>query len=107
MAMRLGPRVASGDDRQPGSGVRARSVRLPLRCVPLPDGDLLEQGVHHLGFLNMPDNLAVAEDDPLTVAGGDPDVGLTSFPGPVHHTAEDADFDRRFLAFKTLLKVGD
>ena len=69
-------------------------VRLQRRRVLVEPLDLFEQGLDHLGFLDVPDRHAPLEDDPLAAAGGDAEVGLLGLAEAVDQAAEDADPQR-------------
>src|SRR5262245_13756370 len=84
-----------------GSGLGAFGVFL------LPLVDLFQQCIDHLFFQHVPDDLTVAKDHALAVAGRDTDVGFACLAGAVHHAAEYADLHWRLLAGQPLLQLGN
>src|SRR5262249_24968233 len=57
---------------------------------PEPDRliDLLEQGVHQLGLRDLPEWLAVREDQALVLRPGDPEVRVRGLADAVHRAPE-------------------
>jgi len=84
-----------------------RRVGFLLRLLLLPALDFLHERIDHFGFEHVAHDFAVAEDDALSVAGGDADVGFARLAGAVDHAAQHADFHRRLAAFEPLLEFGD
>src|SRR5207302_4927237 len=67
----------------------------------------LDQGVDHLVFEDVADDLAALEDDALALARGDAQVGLARLAGAVDHAPQDAHLDRRPPPRQPLLHLGD
>src|SRR6185437_2974811 len=55
------------------------------RFFLFPLVDLFEQGIDHLAFENVADDLTALEDDTLAFAGGDAQVGLACLARSIDH----------------------
>src|SRR5690606_27267515 len=81
------------DHRLVGAGTLVRLVVDAVAAI-LDDGvDLPGQLLEHVLLEHGLDDLALAEDHALAVAGGDADVGVTRLAGAVHHASHDGDAD--------------
>ncbi len=69
--------------------------------------DFFEQGLHHLGFLDVANGHAAFEDDSLAGAGRDAQVGFLGFAEAVDQAAEDADSQWVFQVFHLVFDLGD
>ncbi len=61
----------------------------------------VEQGIDHLIFGYYPHDLAPDEEMALAATGGDSNVRLPSFAGPVHDASHDRDLDREFRCLES------
>ena len=69
--------------------------------------DLGEEGVDELLLRDLPQRLAVGEDQALVLGAGDAEVGVRGLADAVHRAAEHRDLDRLVVGLEPLLDLGD
>ena len=84
---------------------KGRTARHSLFYCKLKLVDLFHQGVQKLSFRHLADDLTFFENEALSLAAGNAEVGLARFAGAVDNTAHDGNGDVLINVFECLFDL--